>query len=420
MPYIASYQRRQPLRQGSELDLPVRRHKPDYGLLVITTLLLAIGLIVVYSISPGLSAAGHVSSNYYISKQVIAIVLGLTSFTIAANISLSYWRKIRLPLLIVAAVVSVAVRLFGRQINGAYRWVQIGGFSFQAVELVKFALLIWLAYFLAERLYQGNLNSTSKTIRPLIIMLLAIGVVVTKMQSDLGSTGVLVVMIAAMCYIAGLPLRRVMLFAGIIVIGVFLAISSSAYRRDRVLTFLQPQRDCLSTGYQACQALITVGSGGLYGKGFAGSVQAYGYLPEAANDSIFAIIAEKFGFIGVTLLISLFAVLFARLKSIMQRAPNNVTKLIMAGILAWFSTQTIINIGAMIGLLPLKGITLPFISYGGTSIIFVTAVIGLAFNISHYTNFAEREVAVEGRKLENRFDRRRDRRTFNAVNRYRS
>ncbi|HSX43906.1 MAG TPA: putative peptidoglycan glycosyltransferase FtsW [Candidatus Saccharimonadales bacterium] len=375
---------RRPVMLG---NVQQRRHRPDYMLLVLSTVLLMIGLIVIYAISPGLSAQKHVSENYYVSKQFIAIGLGVVAFLITANLPLSIWRRLQTPLIIFAAGASLAVRLFGERVNGAYRWIQIGGISFQAVELVKFALLVWLASFLVQRLRQGQMGDNNQTLRPLLIALIIIGVVVAWLQSDLGSMGVIIAMMVAMSFVVGLPLRRVAIFGGIILIGIILAISSSPYRRDRLLTFLHPQRDCQNAGYQACQALIAVGSGGLFGKGLAHDVQAYGYLPEAANDSIFAIVAEKFGFVGVTVLITLFMVFFTRLKNIMERAPDDFSRLLIVGVLAWFSTQTIINIGAMIGLLPLKGITLPFISYGGTSVVFVTAAVGLAFNISRYTTY---------------------------------
>jgi cell division protein FtsW len=192
------------------------------------------------------------------------------------------------------------------------------------------------------------------------------------------------------------------MFGGIILIGATLAISVSPYRRDRLQTFMHPERDCQNVGYQACQALIAVGSGGMFGKGLAQSVQAYGYTPEAANDSIFAVYAEMFGFIGVTVLLGLFIAFFTRLLRIMERAPDTTSRLLITGVLAWLSTQELINIGAMIGLLPLKGITLPFISYGGTSIIFVTAAVGLAFNVSRYTTYSVNSMELTETKTDPR------------------
>jgi cell division protein FtsW len=384
-----------------------RRHKPDYLLLLLSVLLLAVGLVVVYAISPGLSAQKNVSPNYYVSKQTIAIALGFAGFAITANLPLGVWRRVEKPLLYAAAGSAVLVRLFGDKVNGAYRWIQIGGMSFQAAELIKFALLIWLAGFLSDRLKKGELHDFRKTAKPLLIAFVVVAVIMGGVQSDLGSTGVTVAIMAAMVFIVGLPLKRLVTIGGIVALCTILLIVSTPYRRGRLVTFLHPTSDCQNTGYQACQALIAVGSGGMFGLGLGRSVQAYGYLPEAANDSIFAIFAEKFGFIGITVLLGLFAAFFARLKSIMERAPNTYSRLLLAGILAWLSTQSIINIGAMIGLLPLKGITLPFISYGGTSIMFVMAAIGLAFQISRYTTYSVNETQTEENNNDNRTDRRR-------------
>lgn len=402
-------------RSGGLAAQTQRRHKPDYTLVIIPTVLIVFGLIVVYAISPALSSAKNVAENYFISRQLIAVVLSVISFFVVANMPVSVWRRLEMPLLIAAGIASAAVRLFGEQVNGAYRWIQLGGISFQAAELIKFALLIWLAGFLADKI-QNNTITDPKTIKPLLIALGLLGFVVAGLQSDLGSAAVMVAIAGSMAFVAGLPLKRIVMIAGVVGIGVVLAISTSAYRRDRLQTFLQPARDCQAEGYQTCQALIAVGSGGMFGLGLARSVQAYGYLPEAANDSIFAIFAEKFGFVGSSVLIGLFVVLFARLKRVIEYAPDDYTRLIVVGILAWLSTQAIINIGAMIGLLPLKGITLPFISYGGTSLIFVTAAVGLTFNISRYTTYgARRSLKQEGGPHDDSTGRRGERRPHYAT-----
>jgi len=379
-----------------------RRHRPDYMLVLLSIVLLGIGLIVVYAVSPGLSVQKNVSENYYVTKQLIAIGLGIITFLVAANLPLNGWKKLQKPLIISSLVAILAVQLFGEEVNGASRWIQVGGLSFQAVELIKFALLIWLAGFLSDRIREGTLTSMERTFKPLVTVVLTIGLAVAVFQSDLGSTGVVAAMVAAMCFVAGLPLKRVAMFGGIILIGATLAISVSPYRRDRLQTFMHPERDCQNVGYQACQALIAVGSGGMFGKGLAQSVQAYGYTPEAANDSIFAVYAEMFGFVGVTILLGLFIAFFTRLLKIMERAPDTTSRLLITGVLAWLSTQALINIGAMIGLLPLKGITLPFISYGGTSIIFVTAAVGLAFNVSRYTTYSVNSMELTEAKTDPR------------------
>jgi cell division protein FtsW len=377
-------------RRSSLGGMPRRRHRPDYWLPVIATGLLSIGLIVVYAISPGMSVLKGVSEGYYISKQLIAISLGVLAFIVMSKIPYQHWRTLVKPVIITAAVAALAVQFLGEEVNGAYRWVQIGGVSFQAAELIKFALLIWMADLLARRKAEGRLNDTQATTKPLAIALAIIVIVVGIFESDFGSTAVMVGMGTAMMFIAGVPLKKLVLAGAVLVAIGSILILSSGYRRDRVATFVNPTADCQDSGYQSCQALIAVGSGGMFGLGLARSIQAYGYLPEAANDSIFAILAEKFGFLGVTMIIAAYTVFFGRLTRIIERAPDDFSRLLVTGMLAWFSVQAIINIGAMIGLLPLKGITLPFISYGGTSLLFVTGCLGIAFQISRYANLTSR------------------------------
>ena len=372
-----------------------RRHKPDYVLVLLATVLLTSGFIVVYAISPSIAAARGVSEQYLVSKQIIAIVLGLISFFVMSIVPLNWWRTWAVPLLITAGVLTIGALL--TPLNAQYpahRWVRFSGLSFQTAEFVKLALITWAASFFALRASKAELTSNHKTFRPTVGLLLGIGVIIAGLQSDLGSAAVMVAMIVVMAYLAGMPIKRFLPIGaaalGIValIVATSFVVPSLRYRVSRLSTFLHPTSDCQNAGYQSCQALIAVGSGGILGKGLGKSVQASGYLPEAANDSIFAIMAEKFGFIGVTIIVAIYVALFSRLRRLIDRAPSMYTRLLIAGILAWFSTQTIINIGAMIGLLPLKGITLPFISYGGTSLLFVTAALGLAFQVSRYTTYS--------------------------------
>ncbi len=387
----------------AELNLG-RKHRPDRWLLIICAVLLAIGLIVVYAISPALSAAHHVNGGYYVSKQLLAIGLSIIAFIVTAQVPLRWWRQAYKPLLVAAALATLFALII--PVNPAYpahRWVRLGSFSFQSVELVKFAILVWLSGFLAERIKEGTIANSQRTLRPILYALLGVGVVIAGIQSDLGSTGVLVAMMATMAFVAGLPFKRILMISGVILIGLVLAVSTTPYRRERFQSYLHPEANCHTTGYQACQALIAVGSGGMIGLGLGSSVQAYGYLPEAANDSIFAIYAEKFGFIGSVALLAVFIALFARLKLIAERTEDDFSRLIVIGVLAWLSIQTLVNVGAMIGLLPLKGITLPFISYGGTSVVFTAAAIGLVYQISQYTAYVTpRSMPMEPqRRLQN-------------------
>jgi len=371
---------------------PTRRHKPDHWLLILSALLLAVGLIVVYSISPGLAASQGISQNYFITKQLISVGIGIAGFAFAAYIPLSRWRSLAKPLMIASLIGCLVVMV--TPINATYpahRWIRFGSFSFQIAELVKLVLVIGLADFLSRQWSRGKLGNTQTTLKPLVILLAAIGIVVAKLQSDLGSAGVMIMIMTLMAYSVGVPLKRVLQFAGLVVIVLVLAISTSSYRRERLTTYLHPESNCQGSGYQACQALISVGSGGISGLGLGNSVQAYGYLPEASNDSIFAIIAEKFGFIGTAVILFIYGFFITRLKSIIEHTPDQFSRLLVVGVMAWLSTQTIINIGAMIGLLPLKGITLPLISQGGTSLVFMTGAIGLVYRVSRYTSYSKVE-----------------------------
>jgi len=393
-----------------------RRHRPDYVLIILSLILLTVGLVVIYSISPALSLTNNVSQNYYIDRQMLSIVFGFIAFILAITMPISFWKRLQNPLIAVAGVSAIAVRLFGQEVNGAYRWIQIGGVSFQSAELIKIALLIWLAGFLSNRIRTGSITDNKKTLYPVLACLAILGFVVAGLQSDLGSTGVMVVMIAAMAFVAGMPIKRIGVVALLVVALLGVTIAIAPYRLGRIETYLHPSSNCLTTGYQECQALISVGSGGTIGLGLGRSVQAYGYLPEASDDSIFAIYSEKFGFIGDIVLLALFMALFARIKHIIDRAPDDFTKLLSVGILVWFGSQTFINVGGMIGLLPLKGITLPFISYGGTSLVFVIFAVGLLFQISRYTTYqVSAKAAGEEVRYDNNTDGRRIRRAYNAT-----
>jgi len=393
-PSSTSATRRRPRLSDNASQLG-RKHRPDYWILILCAALLAIGLVVVYAISPALAATNHVSNNYYVGKQLLAIGLSLVAFAVTSQVPLKWWRKSYKPLLVIAGLATLMALVLPVNPNyPAHRWVRLGSLSFQSVEVLKFAVMIWLAGFLAERLRQGSIANFKLTLQPIIIALVVIGVVVAGVQSDLGSTGVMVVMMASMAFVAGLPLGRIALIAGAIALVLILAISATPYRRARLETYLHPDTNCQTTGYQACQSLISVGSGGMIGLGLGSSVQAYGYQPEAANDSIFAIYAEKFGFIGSVLLLVIFMALFARLKNLAERLPDDFSRLLVIGVLAWFATQALINIGGMIGLLPLKGITLPFVSYGGTSVVFVAAAVGLVFQASQYASFTTPRLSI--------------------------
>ncbi|MEX2014868.1 MAG: putative peptidoglycan glycosyltransferase FtsW [Candidatus Saccharimonadales bacterium] len=407
--------------EKSEPVSAFRRHKPDYSIILISIALLITGLIVVYSISPALAVGQDVGSNYYVNKQAIAIFLGLAAFVAFSIMPLRVLKNSTKSLIWFTLIMVVLVQLLGEEVNGAYRWIQVGGISFQVAELIKFTVILWLAGFMISRLAEGSIKSTNRTLIPILAVLALIGLIVVGLQSDFGSAVVCVAIIGTMAFAAGLPIKKIGLITGIVAVGLVVSVVITPYRRDRIATFINPTSDCQSAGYQSCQALIAVGSGGIFGLGIGDGVQAYGYLPEAENDSIFAIVAEKFGFIGSSAVIGLYAVLFSRMRKIIKRTSDSFSRLFVIGVLAWISTQTIINIGAMIGLLPLKGITLPLISYGGTSLVFVLAALGVVFQISRYTSYSSvRNAAIndgEGGATneKNSFSRRRQRRPHYAA-----
>lgn len=375
-------------KSGGSGGSTLRKHRPDYMLIVLASLLLIIGIVVVTAISPGLAAGRGVPQNYYVTKQITAAILGVVTFFMASRISFGFMRKMIKPMAIFSAILTVVALVTpATKEYPAHRWVRAGGFSFQPVEFTKLVFIIGVAAFLVTQLKKGLLRNDKKTLYPIVSIVGAVLIFVTFFQSDLGSAGVIAAIVGAMLFVIAVPLRKLFLIGLVGVLGLTIAISSVGYRRDRFLTYLNPERDCQVVGYQSCQALIAVGSGGITGKGLGHSVQAYGYLPEAANDSIFAIMAEKFGFFGCSLIIILYGAFLLRIFRVVERVEDDYIQLVCIGVMTWLSFQAIVNIGAMLGLLPLKGITLPFISYGGTSVVFAMAAIGLVFQASKYTSY---------------------------------
>lgn len=408
-------QQRRRLSRASIDDAPVlgRKHKGDHYLIIICSVLLAAGLILLYAIGPALSSTSNVSSSYYTYRQLIAILISIVVFIATANTPLSFWKKYSKIILAGAILATlVAIILPVNPLYPAHRWIRIGALSFQSVEAVKFAVIIYMASFLALALKKGTIKSLKDTYKT-FLGIGAILIVVAFIQSDFGSALVIGAIAGAMSYLAGIKLKYVFMTGAALLLLVVLLLPLFPYRMARIQAFLEPQAHCQTSGYQVCQALIAVGSGGFIGLGLGKSVQAYGYEPEASNDSVFSIFAETFGFVGSVLLLGLYMGLFYRLKKIVEYTTDDYSRFIIVGIMVWIASQAIINIGAMLGLMPLKGITLPFISYGGTSVIFVAGIIGVAYQISRYTNY-QKVTPTQSRVNENEDSdsRRRIRRTY--------
>jgi len=400
------------VRAGGEV---IRRHRGDFLIVLLMSVLMLLGLVVIYSISPALTArinaAGNtLDQNHFMYRQVAYLGVGVLAFIAVSIVPLGFWRRYQNKLLIGGLILSlVPIVAAGTALslctNGACRWINLGFVSLQPAEVIKFALLIFLAGFLAKRVQEGKLNSPNETLWPLAIIMGAISLVVIVLQKDLG-TGIAIFGIAVtMLYAAGLQKKYFGLaLAGIAVMGLLFVVTSP-HRMERVATFFGGHSvDSADTGYHINQALIAVGSGGLTGKGLGRSIQAFGYLPEAANDSIFAIFAEKFGFLGTLAVLAIFAALFVRLLKVMDNAGDQYQKLLVAGVFGWIFTHTVVNIGAMLGIFPLTGITLPFLSFGGTSLLFIMGALGLALNASRYT--VHRNPSEEGGGNEDRRSRR--------------
>jgi cell division protein FtsW len=395
----------------------LRQHRPDMLMLLFLAILVLLGLIIIYAISPPLIAKANqagqgLDPNHFMYRQLVYLVIGAGGFVAAYLISADFWRKHAVKLLVGGLILSMLPFVLqatpiGLCSNDACRWLNFGIVSFQPVEAMKLALVIFLASFLAVRIQQGRLNDLHHTLVPASLVLLLVAVIVIGFQRDLGTGVTIFAIVMTMLFMAGLN-RRLLAYviAGSLAVGVLFTIVAP-HRIERVLTFFNHSSSTSEEmGWHINQALIAVGSGGLTGKGLGQSIQAFGYLPESANDSIFAILAEIFGFLGTVAVLVIFAALFARLIRIMDHSFNVYYKLIVAGIFGWIFSHTIVNIAAMLGVFPLTGITLPFVSFGGSSLLFMLTALGLVLQISRFTSH-QLPSEVKGERYE---DRRRGRR----------
>ena len=378
-----------------------RKHKPDYLIVLFMGLIMMLGLVVIYAIGPqranvlnSLYGADY-DSTYFFMKQAFSLFIALVVFGAAALIPFSLFRRYaKLAMYVgfgacVLLAVSALLHLpIAQESLGATRWFNLGPFgSLQPAEILKFGLLLFVAGFLGTRVKQGLVNDRDKTLIPLGVMVGAAVVLVIGIQKDMGTGLAILSIVAAMLLVSGISWR----WLGVIVAGLALAmvllVVVAPHRMERMATFFQGDSTNLSDddSYHIVHAKIAIGSGGLTGVGIGNSVQATGYLPEAINDSVFAIMGETFGFVGLTTIIFLFGALLLRLLLTADRLEDIRLKLIVAGVFGWLASHVILNIAAMIGVFPLTGITLPLLSFGGTSMIFIAAALGLAFQLSSYT-----------------------------------
>lgn len=392
------------LREGEFSDMtPMRKHRADYGIVICMGILMLLGLVVIYSIGPqranvlNNAYGSNYSDMYFFVKQAISLGLALLAFIVMALLPYTKVTKHSSKLLIISIGACVALFLasllnlgIAQKTLGATRWFNLGIFgSLQPAELLKFSMLVFLAGFIGRRAMQGRVNSLYDTFLPVgIISAIALFFIVV-IQKDFGTGLSLVGIIGAMLFVGGISRKNGLRILGLaMIIGVLLIIIAP-HRIERITTFMRGD-DASSTSaddsdYQIKHAKIAIGTGGLFGVGIGNSVQATGYLPEAINDSVFAIMGETFGFVGLVAILAVFTAMLMRLLRLAEYLTDMRLKLIAAGVFGWFGAHVILNVASMVGIFPLTGITLPLLSFGGTSMVFIAAALGLAFQLSHYT-----------------------------------
>lgn len=364
----------------------------DYILVTISVILGILGVLIISSVSAPFSQERFGQTFYYLKRQILfgflpGIILGFLFF----KISLKFLKKITLPLFLINLIFlgMVFIPHLGVSIGGATRWISFGPISFQPSELLKLTFVLYLAAWLAKKgLFtvkkKGKHHGWMGARVSLIAFFIILGLISLFLifQPDV-STLILIIAIAILMYFsAKTPFWYTIIIVLIIAGGFLILMRLAPYRVERLLVFLNPEIDPMGIGYQSKQALITVGSGGIFGLGLGMSLQKFGFLPHPIADSIFAIFAEETGFIGSLILILLFLIFFWRGYKISKKSPDKFSQLITLGITSWIVLQAFLHIGSMIGLLPLTGIPLPFISYGASHLVVELAGVGILLNIS--------------------------------------
>lgn len=355
----------------------IKLHPPDRWLILVTVAFSLFGLLMVYDSSVAIAMRDFSDQYHFVRDQLRWLVIGLVTFGVFSYIDYHRWFRLALPILMVTLVLLLAVFIPGVGVKalGAHRWINLGLFTLQPAELAKLVLVIYLsAWFSFQE--KGRLGAF------LLLLGMVVGLVV--IEPDLG-TGVIILFIALVLYfLSGAPLLQLLLIFPILLLGIMGLAVASPYRFRRVVTFLNPESDPLGASYHIRQALLALGSGGWFGVGIGQSRQKYEYLPEANTDSIFAVVGEEVGFLGAVGMIGLFLFIVWRGFRVAKHAPDTFGRLLASGIASWFGIQVIINLSAMVALIPLTGVPLPLISYGGSSLIITLAGLGILLNVSRH------------------------------------
>ena len=361
-----------------------KKLKPDWILFFVTLLLVGFGVAMVFSSSAIVAKEKFGDPNYFSFKQLIFAALGLAVMFVVMKVDYHTYRHPAIVFSGLAMVVALLVVVFFlAAAANTHRWIQLAGFSVQPSELAKLALIFFLAYFLEKR--KGRVNDLAFTLVPIaIIVALLAGLIV--LQPDLGTAVSLLVISAVLLFVAGLDLRWIAASIIFAVPTFYLLVFRVKYRRERILAFLNPWEEPLGRGFQIIQSLLSVASGGIAGLGFMEGKQKLFYLPEAHTDFIFAVVGEEMGMIGTCGILILFTVFLWRGLRTSLRAPDSFGFYLGLGITMMVCVQAFINMSVVLGLLPTKGIPLPFLSYGGSSFVVMLAAVGILLNVSQHSS----------------------------------
>ena len=347
----------------------------DETLLTVVIILVAVGLVMLYSTSSYNGEVKFHDPYYYLKKQGFATFIGFLGMVIVSRVDYHRWAVLAILGYLAAIALSVAVMLFGDEYNGSQRWLSLGPVSFQPSEFAKVAVILFLACLVTK--YVKRMDK----FRTLVLMMLPVLPIVALVGASNLSTAIIILGIAVVLIFVASPKYSQFIWmgaAGIAFMAVFLAMES--YRLERLAIWRNPEQ--YEKGYQTLQGLYAIGSGGLFGRGLGNSVQKLGFLPEAQNDMIFSIICEELGLVGAGIIILLFFLLIWRFFVIATKAPDLLGALIASGAMAHMMIQVILNIAVVTNSIPNTGITLPFISYGGTSVVFLLLEMGLVLSVS--------------------------------------
>lgn len=361
---------------GARIGLLLNHPLSTYYLLLGTTLLLLVlGLIMVLSASSIESFRIHGSPYTLAQRQGLFAALGVVGMLFLARTSVQFWRQLAFPILAAAFVLLVAVLIIGVEVAGQRNWIDIvGPFRLQPSEFAKLALVVWGATILART--ERRVDRWSDLLMPLIPVAAAMMLLVL-LEGDFGNTIMLAAITAGMLFAAGAPMRLFGILSGIGVVGVLLVTLAAPYRMQRFTSWLDPDADRLGFGWQVSQGQFALGTGGFWGVGLGASREKWGNLPEAHTDFIFPVIGEELGLFGTLSVLLLFAVLAFAVFRLSRNTRDPFVRLASAGVGSWIVVQAVINIGGVLGLIPVTGVTLPLVSYGGSSLVWTLAAIGM-------------------------------------------